>query len=137
MASKEEILRTVLTALDRLTAIETQLDRLEHPVPLTAKPQPKSIKPEKMCDKCLHPDGESDFGKGFCAFKGCICLGSFHRNKTPNGCPSCGHACGVWGTGIICADVSKFNSSLEKGPLDRECRCTNPYHKAYKSPLTD
>lgn len=85
MASKEEILRTVLTVLDRLTAIETQLSRLEHPP--------------------MH------------------------------GCPDCGHACGVWNTGIICADVSKFNSSTDRGNLNGECHCANPYHRAYKDPL--
>lgn len=143
MASKEEILRAVLelgASLDtRLNTICARLERIERQVTptLTIEPQGQTSEPEVVCEKCLHSDGTYVFGDIYCASRGCFCQAAFHRNEKQRGCPECGHDCGRWGLGIICADVSKFNSSMDGGNLNDECRCTNPYHRAYKTPLTD
>lgn len=81
MASKEEILRTVLTALDRLVAIEERLVRIEYQVTPTLTIE-------------------------------------------PSGCPECSHACGG---ALLCP---KFCRAVG-------CLCKHPYHRAYKTPLTD
>lgn len=138
MASKEDILRAVLQLDARLNLICARLDRIEaHIQPKDNEPQEQTSEPEVVCAECRHSEGTYAFGNVYCASRGCFCRGAFHTNKEQKGCPDCGHACGRWGLGIICADVSKFNSSMDEGSLNDECRCTNPFHRAYKTPLTD